>query len=470
MNELFVRRTSGPRPRAVVLGVQLPQVDDDSFESSLRELERLADTLGLHVIARVTQRRQTLAVSAVVGEGKLKELASWTGGTGVVPGYVPAGKGRESEERDEEAAAEGAATTGEREPPEASAEPATLVLVDHDLGPSQMRNLERATGAEVLDRSMVILSIFQRHARTREARMQVEIARLAYMAPRLREANAGQDRQRGGIGGRGAGESALELDRRRIRDRIAQLRRELSEVKHEASTRRSRRQDTEIDTVALVGYTNAGKSSLMRALTGDEVYVADQLFATLDTTVRVLKPETKPRILVSDTVGFIKKLPHDLVASFRSTLEEAEEASLLLHVVDASDAAFRDQYQVTLEVLAEIGAGDRPSKLVLNKADLLSDEARSALREEFPDAVLMSARSESDVAKLHAAIVAVFEREMEEASFTVPYHQQRTVALLHERCRVLEEQHDEQGTRLRVLARPAVLRALAREIERSLPQ
>jgi GTP-binding protein HflX len=292
--------------------------------------------------------------------------------------------------------------------------------------------------------------------------MQVEIARLAYAAPRLREAGAGQDRQRGGVGGKGAGESSLELDRRKIRDRIAELRRELESVQRDASTRRGRR--SESYTVALVGYTNAGKSSLMRALTSDEVYVADQLFATLDTTVRVLKPEVRPRVLVSDTVGFIKKLPHDLVASFRSTLEEAKEASLLLHLVDASDPAFRDQYAVTREVLEEIGAGEGPSLVVLNKADRLDATQRAALMAELPDAVLMSARSKEDVAALHARIVAHFESGMEEAEFLIPYAEQRHVATLHERTRVLEEQHDEVGTRVRVRASAALLGSLRREI------
>jgi GTP-binding protein HflX len=292
----------------------------------------------------------------------------------------------------------------------------------------------------------------------------VEIARLSYLAPRLREASGGGDRQRGGIGGKGAGESSLELDRRRIRDRIAELRRELEEVKREADVRRSRRFDSDVNTVALVGYTNAGKSSLMRALTGDEVYVADQLFATLDTTVRVLKPATRPKILVSDTVGFIKKLPHDLVASFRSTLQEAQEASLLLHVLDAADAAFRDQFQVTREVLLEIGAGDRPSRVILNKADQLSDDARAALRAEFPDAILMSARSPADIAALHAQLVDFFEQDMEEAQFVVSYQEQRKVALLRERCRVLSEQYDEDGAHIRVRAQKAVLAQLAREL------
>ena len=252
---------------------------------------------------------------------------------------------------------------------------------------------------EVLDRSMVILSIFQRHARTREARIQVEIARLVYMAPRLREANAGGDRQRGGVGGKGAGESALELNRRGARDRIAELRRTLVVVQREADTQRSRRSGSSTQTVTLVGYTNAGKSRLMRALTNDRMYVADQLFATLDTTVRILVPETRPRILISDTVGFIKDLPHDLVASFRSTLAEAKDADLHLHVVDAADPAFRDQYEVTRQVLAEIGAADHPSLVDPQQERLLDAEQRAALVDEFPDAVLMSARSAEDVAR-----------------------------------------------------------------------
>lgn len=453
-----LRRTDGPRPRAVLVGVQLPETSDEAFESSLVELARLADTLGLDVVARVTQRRDSIARGAVVGEGKLKEVAAFTGGTGVVPGYVKPGTGKPTGEDEDEGP-----DAGDGVPPSSQDEPrAKVVLVDHDLTPSQLRNLEKATGAEVLDRTSVILAIFQRHARTREARMQVEIARLAYAAPRLRESGGGQDRQRGGVGGKGAGESSLELDRRKIRDRIAELRAELENVRRESDTRRSRR--AESYTVALVGYTNAGKSSLMRALTGDEVYVADQLFATLDTTVRALSPEVRPRILVSDTVGFIKKLPHDLVASFRSTLEEAKDASLLLHLVDAADPAFRDQYRVTREVLEEIGAGDGPSLLVLNKADRLEPEQRAALEAEFPDAIVLSARSKEDVARLHARIVAFFEKDMEEEEFLIPYTEQRHVATLHERARVLEEEYGEQGTRVRVKAPPAILGSLRREI------
>ncbi len=470
-SESKLRTTDGPRPCAVIVGVQLPDADDAAFEASLKELSRLAETLGLNVVGRVTQRRATLATAAVVGVGKLKELAAFTDGTGIVTSYVaPGKKGKDlDEDGDTDTDTDTDFGSDEAEPSTAItyevAEKATTVLVDHDLTPSQMRNLENATGVEVLDRSMVILAIFQRHARTREARMQVEIARLAYTAPRLREAHAGQDRQRGGIGGRGAGESAMELDRRRIRDRIAELKRELEVVKREADTRRSRRTQTDSHTVALVGYTNAGKSSLMRALTGDEVYVADQLFATLDTTVRALKPETRPRILVSDTVGFIKKLPHDLVASFRSTLEEAKDAGLLLHLVDAADPAFRDQIAVTSEVLASIGAGEGPGLTVLNKSDRLTEAERDALQAEFPDALLMSARDPEHVQRLHQRVVAFFEQDMQEEELLIPYDKQRFVAMLHERCRVLEERYEAEGSLMRVRAPAAVLSAIKRELQ-----
>jgi GTP-binding protein HflX len=450
-----VREVSGPRPKAVVTAVQLPDISDEAFASSLTELERLAKTLGLEVVGRVTQRRTALVNVSVLGEGKLRELAAFTGGSGIVPSYSSKHAPDEDLEPFDPAAEQASAGSEQR---------ATVVIVDHDLSPNQMRNLERATSAEVLDRSMLILSIFQRHARTREARMQVEIAQLAYMTPRLREANAGQDRQRGGIGGKGAGETSLELDRRRVRDRIAELRKELEQVEREAELRRTRRHQAEASTVALIGYTNAGKSSLMRALTGDAVYVADQLFATLDTTVRALFPEVRPRILVSDTVGFIKQLPHDLVASFRSTLAEARDADLLLHVIDASDPAFREQLKVTLDVLRDIKADERPRTLVLNKCDRLSLEEQAALVREFPQAVLLSAKDPEQIRRLHGLICKHFEDQMQEVTFTVPYSAQRHVALLHERTRVLDERYDEDGTHVRVLAPPAVLGGIEREM------
>ncbi len=450
--------TATPRPRTVLVGVQLRGVTESELVSSLDELARLCKTLGLEVVARVTQRRDRLAPGAVVGEGKLKELAGYTGGSGIVP-VGPPSKQREDEAARAEAAeaAEAAAADDTGEPASPDAPRATVVVVDHELSPSQARNLERATGAEVLDRSAVILAIFQRHARSREARLQVEIARLSYVAPRMRE-TGGRDRQGGGIGGRGAGESHIELDRRKLRDRIAELREELAAIERDAGTRRRRR--GEFGTAALVGYTNAGKSSWMRALTGSGVLVEDKLFATLDTTIRALAPETTPRILVSDTVGFIKKLPHDLVASFRSTLDEARDADLLVQVADASDPACPAQIEVTREVLASIGAGEGPSLLVLNKADRLDAAAREQLAHDWPDAVLLSVREPPDVAALRERIIAFFERDMVETELLVPYTQQRVVAEAHASTRVLAETHDEHGTRLVVRAAPEALARL----------
>ncbi|HWO19351.1 MAG TPA: GTPase HflX [Kofleriaceae bacterium] len=466
----------GERPTAVVVAVQLPDVTDEELGSSIAELERLGKTLGLDIVGRITQRRAKLAPGVVLGEGKLRELATWTGGSGVVEAYSKPGRRRrdagadaaadDDEEEDDDgedanedgAEDEDADDTGgpgaaARAPGDRSS--ASVVLVDHDLTPTQQRNLEKATGADVLDRTSVILEIFHRHAKTREARLQVEIARLRYLAPRLRESGGGGDRVRGGVGGKGAGESALELDRRRIRDRIAELRHELDQIEGGSQTRRARR--SELPTVALVGYTNAGKSSLMRALTSTEVYVADKLFATLDTTVRRLQPPTEPPILVTDTVGFIKKLPHDLVASFRSTLEEAAGADLLLHVIDASDPAHPDQIAVTREVLAEIGADAVPAWLLLNKIDRVTETERAALADRYPGAHQLSAKDRGDVAALRERLIAELAGALEEAELVVPWTAQRIVHQIHERTTVLAEEHDEAGTRLRVRAPAKIL-------------
>jgi GTP-binding protein HflX len=457
--------TGDDRPPAVVVAVQLPGVTDGDLESSLAELERLARTLGLDPIARVTQRRGKLAPGVVLGSGKLAELAKYTGGTGVVPAYQKPGSKRDDDdepepepepEPDEPDAGDEAA--GEVAPKAK----AKVVLVDHDLTPTQQHNLERATGVDVLDRTSVILEIFHRHAKTREARLQVEVARLKYLAPRLRANAGGGDRVRGGIGGKGAGESALELDRRRIRDRIAELRHELAQIEGGSRTRRQRR--GEVPTVALVGYTNAGKSSLMRALTSTEVYVADKLFATLDTTVRRLAPAAEPEILITDTVGFIKKLPHDLVASFRSTLEEAAEADLLLHLVDAADPALSDHVAVTREVLREIGADVVPTWLLLNKIDRVDPATRERLADHYPGALQLSAKDRTDVAALREKLIAHFGGAIEEAELVVPWTAQRLVHQIHERTSVLDESHDEAGTRLRVRAPASILESLREQL------
>jgi GTP-binding protein HflX len=342
---------------------------------------------------------------------------------------------------------------------EATTPAVDLVIVDHEISPSQLRNLERATSVPALDRTGVIIEIFHRHARSREARLEVEIARLKYTAPRLREAPRGKERRQG----RGAGESELELDRRRIRDRIAELSQQLELAQRERGVRRERRRQAR--RVALVGYTNAGKSSLMRALTGSRVLVEDKLFATLDTTVRALYPEARPRILVSDTVGFIRKLPHDLVASFQSTLDEALEASLVLEVADASDPDFEAQLAVTREVLSEIGARDVPRRLVLNKVDRLAQADRDDLAERFPDAWLVSARDGSDMQRLRQNIVSTFEAGYREVSFLIPYTRQALISTMHESGRVLDQSYTDQGVTVRFESDPETIERVRRELE-----
>lgn len=450
---------SDERKNAVIVGVQLPDVDDVEFESGLAELERLVTTLGYRPVARIAQARQRLEPAAVLGQGKLEELAALTGGSG--------NPGRTTPPRPKRAPASVPVRRGGAQAPDSgkaeAAEPeraVALVAVDHDLSPSQARNLERATGVPVLDRAGVIIEIFHRHAKSREARLQVEMARLAYTAPRVRESPSGKEKR----AGRGAGEAAIELDRRRIRDRLAELREQLAAVQRERGVRREQRKTAR--RVALVGYTNAGKSSLMRALTGSSVLVEDKLFATLDTTVRALVPEVQPRILVSDTVGFIRKLPHDLVASFKSTLDEALEASLLLVVVDASDPAWESQLSVTQEVLREIGAGDLPLQIVMNKIDRMTPELLAEREAQLPSAWFVSTRSEADVARVRDGIVRFFEASYVRAELVVPYASQRLIAELHESGRVDEERYEEDGVHVVVRADEATLARFRAKLSR----
>jgi len=445
--------TAPPTPLAVLVGIQMPEIDDAAHEASLEELGRLVKTLGYEVIGTLSQKREGTGAAALLGSGKLAELAALTGGTGVIGSMAPAAKSK-ARQRFEGAA--GTTTLAEPEP-HAGRKP-EFVIVDHELSPSQIRNLERATGAEVLDRTGVIVEIFHRHANTREAKLQVEMARLKYVAPRLRESAGGGGRQQGP----GAGESALALDRRKIRDRLAELKEQLEAVQRDSDQRRSARRDQL--RVALVGYTNAGKSSLMRALTGSQVLVEDKLFATLDTTVRALQPETRPRVLVSDTVGFIKQLPHDLVASFRSTLAEALEASLLLFVVDASDPTYEAQLEVSRSVLREIGADTVPSRLVLNKMDRLDAAARAALVAKHPDAILLSAHAPEDVSALRDTIIAFFEAAMVEDVLVLPYAKQGLIGEVYETARVLSEEHNETGRVLKVRGLPGAITRLRRSI------
>ena len=420
-----------PSMKAVLVGIQTRGVSDSDLASSLAELGRLAKTLGVTVIAELTQKRDRVD-AAVLGQGKRMALARLTGGTGV----IPRGPLDQRKKADEEAALAMDDLLAELGTP---ADLADMVIVDAELSPAQLRNLGQAVGVECTDRTGIIVDIFHRHASSREAKLQVEIARLKYLAPRMRASGGPSERQ----AGKGAGESGLELDRRKVRDRIAELNKELASVEGEASVRRARRQDTL--RVALVGYTNAGKSSWMRQLTTSSVLVEDKLFATLDTTVRGLFPKVTPQILVSDTVGFIQRLPHDLVASFRSTLEEAKEASLLMHIVDASDSAFEVQLGVTRDVLGEIGALDGNSLLILNKIDCCDDERRAMLREKYPDAIQVSAKDDDDVTRMHGIIVANFERLLDDLELVIPYDKSALIGEIHKRARVISESFENDG-------------------------
>jgi GTPase len=443
-------------PAAVIVGVRLPGAGLDEFESGLEELERLVTTLGYRTVGHVTQARENLSPAAVLGDGKLRELAELTGGSGRARSGPPRKKSKARVRWDAEAKEAGGRGSADEQNEEDEADddaekPVALVAVDHDLSPSQARNLERAVGTQVLDRTGVIIEIFHRRAKSREARLQVEMARLTYLAPRVRESPSGKERQQG----RGAGEAAIELDRRKIRDRLAELREQLKAVQREQDVRRAQRK--KLRRVALVGYTNAGKSSLMRALTASAVEVEDRLFATLDTTVRALVPETKPRILVSDTVGFIKKLPHDLVASFKSTLDEALEASLLLYVVDAADPSWEGQLAVVREVLSEVGASETPARVVMNKIDRVPEAELAELRRALPDAWFLSAHDGADVAALHQRIVAFFESSYVAAELVVPYTRQRLVAEMHDAGRVEAERYEEDAVYVRLRAEPETI-------------
>ena len=438
---------------AIAAAVQLPGVSDTEFEASLTELRELAKTLGFKVTRTFVQKRTGFDKAAYLGVGKRDEIRHFVSNI-----------------------ASDASELGEvviEADAEVSDVPIDVIFVDHEITPSQARNLEKEVGCQVMDRTMVILEIFHRNARSPAARAQVEIARLGYLAPRLREAAklAGpQGRQRSGVGGRGAGESHTELDKRKNRDRISELQKEIIALELERKTQRARRlANDSLASVALVGYTNAGKSTLMRVLTGSEVLIADKLFATLDTTVRSLHPESIPRVLVSDTVGFIKNLPHGLVASFKSTLEEALDASLLLHIIDASDAGYERQLETTDTVLAEINAQEVPRIRVFNKIDHVGDataqaECEAMLRDRYPDCIVMSARRPADIARLHRAIMAFFQRDLVEAELFLPWTAQQLRGEIFARCEVMAERAEDTGAFFNVRGEQAALDSLRERI------
>lgn len=418
---------------ALLISISTPQFKGDEATESLAELARLVTTLGFKVVGTQSQKQNSTKKVNVLGLGKLAEIAQLTGNKGVI-----------------EDLGEGDFLLDETPLSEIPSDNlpfacADVVVFDCDLTPSQLRNVENQLGVEVFDRTGIIIEIFSRHARTRTAKLQVEIARLNYVAPRLRESSCGdKERQMG----KGAGETTLELNRRAVRDQLAELKRELVSVQDVMMDRRTQR--SELFSVALIGYTNAGKSSMMRAITGSDVEGENKLFATLDTTVRALYPITQPRILVSDTVGFIKKLPHDLVASFHSTLAEAHDASLLLYVVDASDPSFRSQLDVVHQVLEEVGVEDSEKLLVLNKSDQLTTEQQQELMAEFPDAMMTSTRNPADISKLHQYIVGVAQNEMIEEEVIIPYTAKGVIGEIRSSMSVTKEEYEYTHIKLTV--------------------
>ena len=374
-------------------------------ESSLDELAALADSAGAEVVGRLVQPREKPDPTTFIGKGKLGELH----------GLVHSNDAR-------------------------------LVAFDDELTPAQLRNVEQKLGVKVIDRTALILDIFALHARSREGRTQVELAQLNYLLPRLRGWGEAMSRQAGGIGTRmGGGETKLEIDRQHIGRRIAKLRKDIKELAKARRVKSAERDRSGLPQIALAGYTNAGKSTLMNALTESDVLVADQLFATLDPTVRRLKLASGRRATLSDTVGFVRKLPHDLVEAFRSTLEEVTRASLILHVADASAEDVEEQVAAVREVLGQIGAGDIPEVLSLNKVDVLSEVARARVQRRFPGGIEVSALTGEGVEELLEALDAAIPAPPIDVELLIPYDRQDVVARLHREAEVIKEHAGPDG-------------------------
>lgn len=452
-------------PQALILAVQTPDKSDEDMERSCSELKLLANTLDIQVRDQVFQKRSSATSKLIMGKGKLREVARLTGGPGVDGELADEFEDEFGEDdlEDEDFGRYNSLDEGEDEDADSlSPGDINLVLVDADLAPRQQRALRAALGVEILDRSAVILRIFEQRAQTREARLEVEIARLRYEMPRLRDNNITDDRHGGGggISGRGGrGHSNLELARQYARDRISELRHELEDVQATESARREQRSDT--FQAVLVGYTNAGKSTLMRGLTGSDGLVEDKLFATLGTTVRRLDPPTKPEILISDTVGFITDLPHELVASFRSTLDEARDAQLQIIVVDASDSQWKEQLRVTRETLDSLKTDGIPRLVVFNKIDRLDAEARRCLDIDIlgqgigtRNSLKISAEAEEGLDELRALIIQAQKDAMSEATLLIPFQLGRIVGEIHENARVIDEKYTPEGTSFKLLALP----------------
>lgn len=392
--------------RAILVGVDLN--NDKNFDYSVEELKNLAEACSVEVVGTLTQKLERVNPACYIGTGKVDEVAMLV------------------QQHD-----------------------ANLVIFNDELSPSQIRNLEHGLQCKVIDRTILILDIFASRAKTREAQLQVEVAQLKYMMPRLIGLNASLSRQAGGIGSKGPGEKKLELDRRRIEDQIHKLNKELDSLVLARQNQRKLRKRNSTPVVALVGYTNAGKSTTMNALLNvsnaqaeKTVFEKNMLFATLETSTRQIQLPDNKQFLLTDTVGFVSKLPHQLVKAFRSTLEEVTEADLLLHVVDLSHPEFQTQIEITNKVLEELGVKETPMVYVYNKADLIDDEFTPSTKE----AVRISAKNLTNIETLIDCIKSHLFKNYQKVTFLIPYDRGNIVSYLNEHANILETQYLDNGT------------------------
>ena len=398
--------------RAILIGMEWGRNDSLwTVDDSLEELKQLADTAGATVIKKFIQKRPKPDPAFFIGRGKVQELALY-----------------------------------------AQQENIDLCIFDDELSPAQQRNIESVMGIRILDRTALILDIFAQRARTNEGKLQVELAQLQYTLPRIMGKGLMLSRLGGGIGTRGPGETKLEVDRRRIRDRIAFIKEQIEKVKAVRSLHRSKRKKNKVFEVSLVGYTNAGKSTLLNTLTNSDIYAKDQLFATLDPTTRQLTLPNKQEIIITDTVGFIQRLPHQLIAAFRSTLEVVTEADLLVHVIDVSHELYKEQAAAVHEVLKEIGAETKPVITVYNKIDKLPPDSKLADRLALEeDTVCISAAKKLNLETLQQMIETHLKSKAVEVTLCIPYAETAKAAQLHETANVLEQEYTENGTVMKVI-------------------
>jgi len=398
---------------AFLVGVSHGDQTTEVVKEHLSELKMLAETAGAKVVGQITQKLRKINPQYFIGKGKALQIIE-----------------------------------------QAKILKVKLIIFDDELNPGQVKNFLRlAKNIKIIDRNGLILDIFRKHAQTREAKTQVELAQLEYILPRLTRQWSHLERQMGGIGTlAGMGESQIEVDRRLIRQRISKLKKNLTYIEKERQTQSKRRKDEY--RVALVGYTNAGKSTLMRALSGEDVFIQDQLFATLDTTIRKVQLDKYHSILLSDTVGFIRKLPHDLVASFRSTLLEVLESNLILIVLDAASDQVSEHLKTIGEVLKELGAEQYEALTVLNKIDLISENGKmNYLKRKYPDAIMVSAKDQLRLDRLIVEMIKSMNADYETVEITFSYEQGKELAKAQENVEVLERHYQNDSIRLKIKGR-----------------